>query len=142
MGPAAFAAVAASAYAAHQVGDYWVQTGYQAMVKGEPNWAGRWACALHVWSYTLTLYAFLIIMSAWTGLRLDPWWVLGGVELSAVTHYFSDRRKLLERLAGLLGSRGFYRAGEGLASGAAYLDQAWHWYWLFFSALIIAGPPH
>ena len=58
-----------------------------------------------------------------------------------LTHYFSDRRAPLERLAGLLGKSGFYRAGSGLAAGAALLDQAWHWAWLFASALVISGGP-
>jgi hypothetical protein len=26
---------------------------------------------------------------------------------------------------------GFWNSGQGLASSAAYLDQAWHWLWLF-----------
>jgi hypothetical protein len=58
-----------------------------------------------------------------------------------VTHYFADRRAPLRRLAGEVGAGGFWRTGEGLATGAALLDQAWHWWWLFVSALIVSGRP-
>jgi hypothetical protein len=140
-GPATFAAVAVTVYAAHQVGDYWIQTSQQAADKGLPGWPGRRACTAHVATYTLTLVAFLSVAGAWLGLPLSVPWLLAGLALSAVTHYFSDRRRPLAWLAGELGKRGFYEAGTGLASGAALLDQAWHWAWLFASALIISGPP-
>lgn len=139
--PATFAAVAVTVYAAHQAGDYWVQTGDQAARKGLPGWEGRLACAAHVATYTLALFAFLDVADLWLGLHLALGWVNAGLGLSAVTHYFSDRRKPLEWLAGRLGKGGFYRAGEGLATGAALLDQAWHWVWLFASALVISGGP-
>ncbi len=134
-----FAAVAATIYAAHQAGDYWVQTTPQALRKGLPGWPGRRACAAHVATYTLTLGVFLSIAATWLRLPLSAPWTLAGLGLSAVTHYFSDRRKPLEWLASLTGKSGFYRAGEGLATGAALLDQAWHWCWLFVSALVISG---
>lgn len=138
-GPATFAAVAVSLYAAHQVGDYWVQTSRQAAEKGLPGWQGRLACAAHVATYTATLAGFLAVVALWLDISLSLPWLLAGLALSAVTHYFADRRRPLERLAGLLGSTKFYRAGEGLATGAALLDQAWHWGWLFVSALVISG---
>lgn len=139
--PATFAAVAATVYAAHQAGDYWVQTSGQAADKGLPGWPGRLACAEHVFTYTATLAAFLWIAQAWTGMLPDARWAAAGLALSAVTHYFADRRKPLAWLAGQLGKRGFFDAGTGLATGAALLDQAWHWMWLFGSALLISGPP-
>ena len=139
--PATFAAVAVTIYAAHQVGDYWVQTSGQAAKKVLPGREGRLACADHVATYTLTLFVFLVAADMWAGLHLANPWLLTGLGLSAVTHYFSDRRTPLERLAGLLGKSGFYRAGSGLATGAALLDQAWHWAWLFASALVISGGP-
>lgn len=139
--PATFAAVAVTIYAAHQAGDYWVQTSGQAAEKGLPGWPGRLACAMHVVSYTATLLAFLLIEQAWTGMSLSDGWLTGGLALSAVTHYFSDRRKPLAWLCAKLGKTTFYEAGSGLATGAALLDQAWHWAWLFASALVISGPP-
>lgn len=37
------------------------------------------------------------------------------------------------------GKEDFARAGEGLATGAAHLDQAWHIAWCAITAAIIAG---
>lgn len=139
MTAAGFAAVAVTLYAAHQASDYWVQTGRQAARKGLAGWPGRRACAAHVATYTLTLTAFLALAAWWLRLPLGLPWAAAGLGVSAVTHYFADRRRPLERLASLAGSRDFYHAGDGLASGAAHLDQAWHWGWLFASALIISG---
>lgn len=136
-----FAAVAAVFYAAHQAGDYWVQTGAQAAQKDLPGWPGRRACAAHVGTYTLTLAAFLVVACWWLGLPLSPWNVMAGLAVSAVSHYVSDRRTPLARIADLAGSGDYYRAGEGLATGAAFLDQAWHWTWLLVSALVVAGGP-
>lgn len=139
MSAVTFAAVAVTLYSAHQAGDYWVQTGAQAVSKGLPGWTGRRACTAHVATYTATLAAFLALAGWWLSLPLSAPWAATGLSVSAVTHYFADRRKPLEWLASLAGSRDFYRAGEGLATGAALLDQAWHWGWLFVSALIISG---
>jgi len=139
---ATFAAVAVIFYAAHQAGDYWVQTGAQAAEKGLPGWKGRRACAAHVGTYTAMLGAFLAVAAWWLGLPLAAGNVAAGLGVSAVTHYASDRRRPLEGIADALGKGGFYRAGEGLATGAALLDQAWHWVWLLVSALIVAGGPH
>jgi hypothetical protein len=139
--PATFAAVAAVCYAAHQAGDYWVQTGTQARDKGLPGWKGREACAQHVMTYTGTLAVLLLLANWWLGMRLAPGWVAAGLAVSAVTHYVADRRRPLERIAAALGKGGFYQAGDGLATGAALLDQAWHWVWLFVSALVMTGGP-
>jgi hypothetical protein len=140
--PALFAAVFAAFAVGHQVGDYWVQTNAQAVRKGLPGWPGRRACAAHVATYTLTVAACLALASWWLALPVRPGWAAAGLAVSAVTHYFADRRRPLERLASLIpGKLGFWRAGEGLASGAAHLDQAWHWWWLFAAALIAAGGP-
>jgi hypothetical protein len=136
-----FAAVAAVFYAAHQAGDYWVQTSGQAAEKGLPGWKGRRACAAHVASYTATLAGFLAMAAWWLSLPLAAGNAAAGLGLSAVTHYISDRRTPLARIADATGKGGFYRAGEGLATGAALLDQAWHWCWLLASALVVAGWP-
>lgn len=139
---ATFAAVAAVFYSAHQAGDYWVQASTQALRKGLPGWPGRRACAAHVASYTLTLAGFLAVSAWWLGLPLAAGNVAAGLAVSAVTHYASDRRTPLARVADLTGKGGFYRAGTGLATGATLLDQAWHYCWLLVSALIAAGSPH
>lgn len=137
-----FAAVFAALMAGHQIGDYWVQTNGQATGKGLPGWPGRRACAGHVATYTLTLAVTLGVAWWWLSLPLGAGWVAAGFGVSAVTHYFADRRKPLERVARMIpGKVGFHRAGEGLATGAALLDQAWHWGWLFVTALIVTGRP-
>lgn len=134
-----FAAVFGAYAAGHQVADYWVQTGAQALGKGLPGWAGRRACAAHVATYTLTLAAFLTL-AAWSlSLPVSPVRAAAGLAVSAVTHYFADRKTPLAKFAALLGKGAFWRSGEGLASGAAHLDQSWHWLWLFAAALITAG---
>lgn len=136
-----FAAVLGIYAAGHQVGDYWVQTGGQAARKGLPGWPGRCACAAHVVTYTLTLAVFLALAAWLLPLPVSPGRAAAGLAVSAVTHYFADRRRPLQRVADALGSGkgGFWRSGDGLASGAAHLDQAWHWLWLFTAALITAG---
>lgn len=55
-----FAAVFVALYAAHQVGDHWIQTQHQADCKGQPGWAGRWACLAHVATYTATAVVALL----------------------------------------------------------------------------------
>jgi hypothetical protein len=123
----------------HTVADYWVQSSAQAMRKGLPGWAGRRACIGHVTTYTVTL-AGLLALTAWRlALPVSPAWAAAGLFVSAVTHYFADRRTPLRRVADLTGKGEFWRSGEGLASGAAHLDQSWHWLWLFAAALITAG---
>jgi hypothetical protein len=138
---ATFAAVAVTFYAAHQAGDYWVQTSAQAAAKGQPGWAGRKACGAHVATYTLTLAACIALAGWWPALPLSAGWVTAGLGVSAATHYIADRRSPLRRIADQLGSGQFWRTGDGLATGAALLDQAWHWFWLFLSALLVTGPP-
>jgi hypothetical protein len=133
-----FAAVFGAYLTGHTVADYWVQTSAQALGKGAPGWAGRIACAKHVGTYTLTLAACLALAAWRLSLPVSPTWAATGLAVSAITHYFADRRKPLANLADLLGNGEFWRSGEGLASGAAHLDQSWHWLWLFAAALITA----
>jgi len=136
---AVFAASAVALLAGHQIGDYWVQTSGQAARKGLPGWPGRRACGGHVATYTLTQAGCLALAAWWLALTLSPARAAAGLAVSAVTHYFADRRRPLERLARLAGKAGFWQAGEGLAAGRAYLDQAWHWAWIFTAALVISG---
>jgi hypothetical protein len=133
-----FAAAFAVFGAGHYAGDYLVQTHGQAMHKGGPGWAGRRACASHVATYTAVLAAFLALAAWRLALPVSPGRAAAGLTLNAVTHYFADRRTPLARLAKRAGKDGFWNSGEGLASGAAHIDQAWHWLWLFAAALITA----
>jgi hypothetical protein len=136
---AAFSVSLGAYLAAHQVGDYWIQTSAQALGKGEPGWEGRRACLGHVATYTATQGAFLGAALAVTGLRVSPWRAAAGLAVSAATHYFADRRKPLREVAERTGKAGFWDSGEGLASGAAHMDQAWHWGFIFTSALVTAS---
>jgi len=154
-----FAAVFATLYVAHQVGDHWVQTEHQAATKGHPGWPGRLACARHVATYTATACALLTVAGLLLPLPLTVVGVLAGQVVSGVTHYWADRRTTLRRLADATGKGVFYRLGAPrehlpalagwrpataaashdnptLGTGAYALDQSWHVLWLFVAALV------
>ncbi len=118
--------------AAHQVADHWIQTHHQAMCKGERGRAGALACLRHVLTYTaVTAGAGL---AAWQLLDLSiaPAGFVVGQVISAVTHYWADRRYTLAWLVGKLGKTGYYNA----PGGAYQLDQSWHALWLTVAAVI------
>lgn len=142
-----FAAVFVALYAAHQVGDHWIQTCAQAERKGEPGWPGRLACARHVATYTTAGLLALLAVAWQTNLHLNPGALICGLAVSAITHYVADRRTPLRRLAELLGGSQFWTLGQprpgrddnpSLGTGAYALDQSWHIGWLLVAALIIA----
>ncbi len=136
--PAAFAAVSAALYAAHMVGDHWVQTHGDSCSKGKPGREGRIACSSHVVTLTLTKTVALALVVLATGMTLHLLPLLAGLAVDAASHYWADRRVTLQRLADRLGKTEFYRMGAGhLGSGAHALDQSWHVGWLFITALII-----
>jgi len=136
---AVFAAVFTAFFAGHQVADYWGQRSWEAAGKGLPGWAGRRACASHVAGYTLILAVFLAVAAWQLALPVSPGRAAAGLAVSAVTHYFADRRRPLERLARLAGKGELWSAGQGLAVGSAYLDQSFHVAMLFAAALVTAG---
>lgn len=166
---AVFAAAFAALYAAHVVADHWVQTGWQAANKGRRDHTGRRACAAHVATYAVTQGVFLVVMEIVTRIALPVSWSLAGLTVSAVTHYWADRRFTLAGLANRLGKGDFYRLGaprtglqainqdriapDGqllvdqpahvdnpcLGTGAYALDQSFHIGCLFIVALMIAG---
>ncbi|WP_329087944.1 DUF3307 domain-containing protein [Streptosporangium sp. NBC_01469] len=145
---AVFAAVFVALFAAHSVGDHWVQTHHQACAKGAPTAAGRLACLRHVVTLTATKTAALAALALVTGLTLHPIALLAGLGVDALSHYWADRRMTLARLAEALGKGGFYRLGAPrpgtddaphLGTGAYALDQSWHIGFLFIAALIIAA---
>ena len=120
---AAFAATFAALVVAHQVADHWVQSSHQAGHKGRPGWEGRLACAAHVASYTLC--TTLAVLGVWLALDLPltlPG-VLLGQAVSAVTHYWADRRAPLRNLAEKLRLGGFYRLGSPRPALVAVVDQ-------------------
>lgn len=128
------AAVLPTLLVAHNVADHWVQTTHQANVKGQQGWAGRIACAAHVFTYTLTAVVALTAVVIVTGIHLDWAWTTAGLTISAVSHYIADRRTPLRRVAGWFG-----KDPAWLDNGGLYLlDQSWHWAWLFVAALLMA----
>lgn len=137
-----FAAAFAALYAAHHVGDHWVQTHRQACGKADRTPQGQLACLAHVASLTLTKMAALTLL--WLATGLDLYTPIVGVALlvDAVSHYWADRRWTLRDLAERAGKGDFYRLGLAEAApagtGAYALDQSWHIGWLFITALIIA----
>lgn len=142
-----FAGVGLGLLVAHQVGDHWVQSHGQACAKGLPGWAGRLACARHVASYTVV--TSLAVLALWGVFQLNITWqgFAAGQLVSAVTHYWADRRTTLARLAALTGHADFYALGmprpgrddnPSLGTGAYALDQSWHWGWLGVAAFLTA----
>ena len=141
-------AVFAAVYAAHMVGDHWVQTCHQAAIKGAPGWAGWWADIKHVVTLTVTKIAALIAVFAVTGSRVPLWQLSAALTVDALSHGWADRRTTLAGLAERAGLGPFYRLGvprparednPSLGTGAYALDQSWHIGWLFVTALIIAA---
>lgn len=111
MNATVFATVLPGLLVAHQVADYYVLTDRQARRKGLPGWPGRRACAAHVATYTAT--TALVVAGLWWAfsLPISPWWFAAGQLVSAVTHYWADRRTTLRWLCELLGKGNFYRLG-------------------------------
>ncbi len=135
--PSSFAAVFVTLYAAHQVADHWVQTDTQAGAKGLPGRAGRRACAAHVATYTISALLALGLLHAVCGFTTPVWRLAAGLAVSAISHYIADRRTPLRRLADAVGSGRFWRLADHGINGAYLLDQSWHIFWLFITALII-----
>lgn len=172
MTTSALAAVAASGialYAAHHVGDYWVQTDHQAAHKGDAGWVGRLACLRHVGTYVLTQGLALAMLAGATGWALPLVPTLVALAVSGVTHYLADRRthglmfavaRWLEPIAGKAGfmKLGVPRQGRtvtahgvgwrteevpldnpSLGTGAWALDQSWHIWLGVFVPALIIG---
>jgi hypothetical protein len=141
-----FTATFAALYAAHEVGDHWLQTDPQACGKGAAGWAGRLLCAKHVATLTALKAGALGLVAVVLGLPLTPYAVAVALVVDAVSHYWADRRSILLALADWLGRTvlpgkgAFARLGDGAVAptgtGAYALDQSWHIGWLFISALI------
>jgi len=155
-----FSAVFAALYAAHEVGDHWPTTYRGAMRKGmrrqdavaaglHPHTGPR-ACAAHVATYTAVGALFLAVTVWRTGLDLSAARAVAALSVSALTHYWADRRYTLawlcDRLA-FIGKDVHYRLGAPrpghqdnptLGTGAFHLDQSFHIFWLFIAALIAA----
>jgi hypothetical protein len=146
-GATIFAVMAAALYAAHHVGDYWVQTHHQAMTKAARSRAGQLSCAAHVVTYTATTALFCGVVWAVFALPVTWYGFAAGQLVSALTHYWADRRVYLLGLASRLGKGDFARLGTPrpdrddnptLGTGTIALDQSWHMLWLFAAAIVTA----
>lgn len=159
-----FAAAFAALYAAHVVGDHWPAThrgamrkglsAGQAVARGLHRHAGPRACAVHVATHTVTAAAFLAVTGARTGLPIGLGRAGIALGVSALSHYWADRRttlrwlcRQLDRLFPALHKEEFFDLGAprpghddnpGIGTGAYALDQSFHVFWLFIAALIIA----
>lgn len=134
-----FAAVFVALWAAHQVADHWVQTPHQSSDKGLPGWRGRVACAGHVASYTATAVVVLAAVAWRLDLSLSVPRIVAGLAVSAVSHYWADRRSTLRWLVSVVERLGMPGKLDYFDHGGAYaLDQSWHVGWLFIAALLIA----
>jgi putative flippase GtrA len=128
---ATFAAYLLALLVAHKVADHWIQTDTQACGKGARGRAGAFACARHVATYTAATSGFGFLVIAVLHLPVTLVAFLAGQGISAITHYWADRRFTLAWLCRIL------RKGKYYAKGGAYeLDQSWHWLWLFVAALV------
>lgn len=144
--PLVFPAVFAALYAAHEVGDHWLQTHGQACGKGAPGWSGRLLCARHVVTLTAVKAAAVTVVAVVLALPINPYAAATALAVDAISHYWADRRTTLLALADWLGrtvlpGKGeFARLGDGSAAptgtGAYALDQSWHVGWLFAAALL------
>lgn len=146
---ATFAALFIALYAAHHLGDIWLQTRAQACDKHRRDWAGRLADARHV--TVLAGCKLTAVTLAWAvlGLTIHPGWLASALAVDAASHYWADRRftlaRLCDRMPAVFGKSDFYRLGmprpgrddnPSMGTGAYELDQAWHVVWLFAAALI------
>ena len=142
--PAVFAAVFATLYAAHELGDHWVQTHHQALTKGRPDTTGRQACLRHVASLTAVKTTALVLVALVCGIvfPFNGALVVLALGIDAVSHYWADRRHTLAALAVRLGKGDFVRLGDGFTAptgtGAYALDQSWHIAWLLVTSLLAA----
>lgn len=87
--PAIFAAIFVILYVAHGIGDYWVQTDWQAQNKAK----NKAALLLHVSTYTLTFAPALLAIATFRSLNVGEFLV--ALLAIAVPHALLDTRKLI-----------------------------------------------
>jgi hypothetical protein len=137
-----FATVFAALLVGHYLADYFVQTDHQAQHKGltgSRSGEGRYNCAKHALSYTVTLYA--VLGATLIGGTVPFTWhvalVMGyALLLNGLTHYVIDRRWTLEAFARFIGKSGWVDADR---EALPKLDQAAHIVILGVFALLIAA---
>ncbi|MFI0487654.1 DUF3307 domain-containing protein [Actinomadura sp. 9N215] len=142
-----FAVVFATLYAAHHVGDHWVQTYRQVIGKARPDWSGRLACVRHVITMTITKIAMLALAVAVLDIRLSVKLTALALTIDAISHYWADRRTTLAKLAAIINKSEYFAFGSPrpdrddnptAGTGAFHLDQSFHIVFIWVTALIIA----
>jgi hypothetical protein len=116
----------------HLVGDYLLQTDWQARNKrgGLSGGVGLRALSMHVATYTLAFVPALV----WIGIELDPGWaVLAGVLVALPHMVIDDGRVVRAYLAHVKRAPGFD------ISLAASVDQSFHILSLCLVALLVGA---
>ncbi len=120
-------------YVGHLVGDYWVQTSWQAENKSDIPFARL----MHVLTLQATKAVFVFPLLFI--IDVHPIAVAGMLLLDGLSHYIIDDRKNLRKLADLLNKGKFYDLGTPpLAHGAHQLDQSAHIVMIFVVTLMVA----
>ena len=118
-------------FVSHEVGDYLLQTEWQAMHKaGGLSSPGvrRRALLSHIATYTLAFVPAFIWL--WSSLH---WGVIGLAALIAIPHTIQDDRRLLTSYARVIKGADL----DAHPELGAMLDQAFHFLALFLTALLI-----
>lgn len=117
----------------HLVGDFLLQTDWQARFKENglgPEPEHRRALASHVLTYMLAFVPALI----WIGIETDVAWAILTAVVIALPHLIQDDRRLLDA---------YMRKVKGLAESSPGLriavDQAFHIVFLFGTALLVVA---
>ncbi|ADP83815.1 DUF3307 domain-containing protein [Pseudofrankia inefficax] len=131
-----FAALAASAYAAHQIADHLAQTDAMAATKAGPGRASWAALARHVGVYHLIVAAMCGIAIAVLGLSVSPAGAAVGLTVSAATHALWDRRTPVRWLLEHTGSRQWAATADRGIHGLYLSDQALHVGCLWLAVLL------
>ncbi|WP_020393476.1 DUF3307 domain-containing protein [Kribbella catacumbae] len=129
-----FSSVGITLVFTHAVADHWVQTHGQAMGKGAHTHTGVRECATHVATYTAATALAVLVVWQTFDLAITPVGFVVGQMVSAVTHYWADRRYTLAALARSIGKEDYYNS----PGGAYQLDQAWHFGWLGVATYLTA----
>lgn len=121
--PATFAALLATAAAAHNLADHVLgQTDAQAAAK-ERDWA---ALARHVGAYHAVMATMVGLTVRGTGLRVSARGLAAGLVVSAGTHALWDRRAPVRWVLEHTGSAPFARQTGAGINGMYLSDQALH----------------
>lgn len=88
----------------HLIGDYFVQTEYQATTKKLPGLEGHLACAIHSLTYSCMVVATIMILGKWLcDIDINFYQQLAAFGLVYLSHYPFDRTNIIGKLLALKG---------------------------------------